>query len=82
MNCLAVLFVLLVIVGFIYFCLSRGEFFQLDHYLRRNYESGANMLRGDLPLYPTRQSWFNTRYGPSSIAPGFFNMRYNPSWNV
>ncbi len=82
MNCLVALIVLLVIVAFIYFCFGR-ESFQLDHFLRRNYESGANMLRGDLPLYPMQQSWFNTRYGPSSIAPGFFNMRnVQPSWDV
>lgn len=48
------------------------EGFQLNHYLRPNYESGANMLRGDLPINPVSHSWFNTRYGPSSLTPGFF----------
>lgn len=67
-----VILLLSVVGAFVFFCLSRGENFQLDHYLRRNYESGANMLRGDLPIYPVQQSWFNTRYGPSSLVPGFF----------
>ena len=67
-----VIIVIAIIVAVVFFCLSRGESFQLDHYLRRNYESGANMLRGDLPIYPVRQSWFNTRYGPSSFVRGFF----------
>ena len=74
MNCLVALLLLSVVGAFIFFCLNR-ESFQLDHYLRRNYESGANMLRGDLPIYPVQQSWFNTRYGPSSLAPGFFQMQ-------
>ena len=60
---------LLLVIAFVY---NSSEPFQMDHYLRPNYESGANMLRGDLPIYPTQQSWFNTRYGPSSLAPGFF----------
>lgn len=72
MNCLSALMLLLVVAVFIYYMLQRGENFQLDHYLRPNYQSGANMLRGDLPILPTRQSWFNTRYGPASLAPGFF----------
>ena len=74
MNCLAVLSLFIVVGAFMYWCLvnSSDEDFQLDHYLRRNYESGANMLRGDLPIYPVRQSWFNTRYGPMSLTPGFF----------
>jgi len=48
------------------------EGFNMDHYLRPNYQSGANMLRGDLNIAKTRQSWFNTKYGPASLAPGFF----------
>ena len=74
MNCLAALLLLCIVGAFIYFCLYKNESFQLDHYLRRNYESGANMLRGDLPIYPVQQSWFNTRYGPSSLVSGFFQM--------
>lgn len=37
-----------------------------------NYETGANMLRGDLPIAPTPQSWFNSQYGPDDLVPGFF----------
>jgi len=47
--------------------------FDIARYLRPNYQSGANMLRGDLPVDKTRQSWFNTKYGPTSLAPGFLN---------
>jgi len=75
MGCLVVFLFLLMVGAFIYFCVVQGdEHFQLDHYLRPNYESGVNMLRGDLPIYPTQQSWFNTRYGPSQLVSGFFNM--------
>ena len=56
----------------IIYLLSVTEGFNLNHYLRRNYESGANMLRGDLPIVPVQQSWFNTSYGPSILTPGFF----------
>ena len=74
------IFLLLIIFSFIiYLMLHRAscdydESFQLDHYLRPNYQSGIGMLRGDLQIAPVKQSWFNTRYGPSSLTPGFFNM--------
>lgn len=62
----------IIIIILIIYLVSITEGFQLDHYLLRNYESGANMLRGDLPIVPNRQSWFNTSYGPSILTPGFF----------
>jgi len=71
MNNILLLFTLFVI-GIL---LVSGAFegFDLRAYTRgRTYESGANMLRGDLPIYPTRQSWFNSRYGPSGLVRGFF----------
>jgi hypothetical protein len=68
---IAVLLALIIIGVAVCLCMTH-EKFQLDHYLRRNYESGANMLRGDLPIYPQQQSWFNTRYGPSVLVPGYF----------
>ena len=74
MNIALILIVLLIAVCFIWWTVSSGEAFQLDHYIRPNYESGANMLRGDLPINPVNQSWFNSRYGKSSLAPGFFQM--------
>lgn len=70
MNYILLLFVIVVVIlGVQYFTSER---FQLDHYLRPNYESGANMLRGDLPIMPVQQSWFNTKYGPSTLVPGYF----------
>lgn len=51
---------------------ARSESFNVDSYIRPNYESGANMLRGDLAIMPVNHGWFNTRYGPTSLAPGFF----------
>ena len=78
MNLLAVLFAAIALaVVYMSFC-GNDENFQLDHYLRPNYQSGVGMLRGDLPIQPVQQSWFNTRYGPSSLAPGFFNMHLPP----
>lgn len=71
MNCLTALLLLILVGMAIFACLTR-ETFQLDHYLRRNYESGSNMLRGDLSIAPVQQSWFNTRYGPSSFVRGWF----------
>lgn len=61
----------------IYLNLENDDTFQLDHYLLPNYESGANMIRGDVPIIPTQQSWFNTRYGPNSFVYGFIPMEYN-----
>ena len=64
--------------GFLLFYLIKNnENFQLDHYLLPNYESGSNMIRGDLPIIPTQQSWFNTRYGPNTLVYGFIPMEYN-----
>lgn len=74
MNCIIVFVILLVIVCFSWCYIDKSEQFQLDHYLRPNYQSGANMLRGDLPINPIEQSWFNSRYGKTSLAPGFFNI--------
>jgi hypothetical protein len=64
------LFIVLTIL--IIITLNSTENFDLDSYLRSNYESGANMLRGDLPIEPVQQSWFNTRYGPSNLVKGYF----------
>jgi len=67
------LLLLIGIVAVLFVCWAwTKEGFDMAHYLRPNYQSGANMLRGDLPVAKTRQSWFNTKYGPASLAPGFF----------
>lgn len=71
MKTIFALLLLLIIGATIYTLLTR-EGFQMDHYLLRNYESGSNMLRGDLPIVPVQQSWFNTRYGPSTFVRGWF----------
>ena len=72
-NTIFIFILAIIILGiFIYFFCNSSENFQLDQYLRPNYQSGVNMLRGDLDLAKTRQSWFNTKYGPSSLTPGFF----------
>jgi hypothetical protein len=73
MNSLLLLFIFVVLILITILFLSR-EKFGMDHYLRPNYETGANMLRGDLPVLPVQQSWFNTKYGWSQLTPGFFNM--------
>ena len=74
MDCLTIILMFVVVIIFIYYCLAiKSEQFNLDHYLYPNYESGVNTIRGDLPIYPIKKSWFNTRYGPSSLAPGFMN---------
>jgi hypothetical protein len=75
MNCLLLLFIFIVLIVVTTLFLSR-ENFGMDHYLRPNYETGANMLRGDLPIQPVKQSWFNTKYGWSSLTPGFFTSAY------
>lgn len=68
MSCNVIFIVLLILI----IVLLRYETFQLNHYIRPNFESGANMLRGDLPIKPIHHHWFNTRYGPTSLVPGFF----------
>lgn len=53
----------------------REHFVVGDSYLHRNYESGANMIRGDLPIDPVQNSWFNSSIGPdTSYVGGFMNM--------
>ena len=72
MNILTVSIIIIIILAIVLLCLKHDECFDLDAYLRPNYQSGAGMLRGDLPIQKTQQSWFNTRYGASSLTPGFF----------
>ena len=66
--------ILLIILILITLLLITNEHFDMDSYLRRNYQSGAGMIRGDLNIQPVQQSWFNTAYGPSILTPGFMNM--------
>ena len=76
MNCFYIVLVIIVILFLGKMMMNdsdAAEKFQLDHYLRPNYESGANMLRGDLPIVPTQQSWFNTPLAtPQNFVTGFF----------
>jgi hypothetical protein len=76
MKNLIIFYVILIVILLFYVLLNRPENFDLDSYLRHNYESGANMLRGDLDIIPTQQSWFNTKYGPSNLVQGYFS-NYN-----
>lgn len=68
--------VIILVILFLFggFCYVNSESFTVgEHYiLGPNYESGANMLRGDLPIQPQKLGWFDSEYGPSSLAPGFF----------
>lgn len=72
MNCIASFVIFLILAVGVYILLAPRESFYLDSYLRPNYESGANMLRGDLPIVPVHQSWFNTDLGPQDLVPGYF----------
>lgn len=66
------LIVILIIVFLSLFLVFSREKFVIDSsYLNPNYEGGANLIRGDLPIEPVQQSWFNTPYGPDSLAPSF-----------
>lgn len=66
----AILTMLVLVIGF---CSMQDESFTVgENYIRDNYESGGNMFRGDLPIQPNRFGWFDSQYGPSSLAPGFF----------
>ena len=66
------LILLLFVVIVILILLLNSETFVVgSNYTNRNYEGGANLIRGDLPIEPIQQSWFNTPYGPSNLAPSF-----------
>jgi len=67
------LLLILIIIGIVIWNISTiNEPFDLSHFFRRNWESGAAMLRGDLPITPVRQSWFNTRFSYPDLTPGYF----------
>lgn len=71
MNTCLILVLLIVVSLLLWLIYNNDESFDMDHYLRPNYETGAAMIRGDLPIQPVQQSWFNTRYGPNSLVPSF-----------
>lgn len=70
MNSTLVIILIVVLLALL-FVLPREQFVVDSSYLNPNYEGGANLIRGDLPIQPVRQTWFNTPYGPSSLAPSF-----------
>jgi len=43
-----------------------------DIKLKRRYESGAAMIRGDLHITPIKSEWFNTTRDEQDLTPGFF----------
>jgi hypothetical protein len=43
---------------------------------RRNWETGAAMIRGDLIIEPGHHSWFNSTLGLSDITPSFISKQY------
>lgn len=45
--------------------------------LKRNFEGGAAMIRGDLPIVPVKNTWFNTTYDQRDLTPGFIPIIYN-----
>lgn len=67
----AILTMLVLVIGF---CSIQDESFTIgENYIRgNNYQSGSGMLRGDLHIQPNHLGWFDSQYGPSSLAPGFF----------
>ena len=76
MNCLITLAVFLIACLILWLLINRSENFVVDpHYFLPNYQSGALMLRGDLPIEKTPQSIFQSRNGAgqTSHVNGFFN---------
>ena len=68
------LLIIIVIIIALFYLHCTESFVVGDSYLHRNYESGANMLRGDLPIDPVNQSWFNSSISPeTSYVQGYFN---------